>query len=195
MAGLIQAALADLLGADAAGGIGLDDPLISSGVNSTTAVALTSQLESSLGASLPPTLVFDYVTVKDLSAYLASTVAPAVAATPSPAPTAPAPTAVAAPPSAAAAGAGTAGVDAVQLVTQAVRQLIGGEAAVNPSAPLMSVGLNSTLAVALASSLEAAVGNPLPATLVSMDATSPPLSVGVCLLCSALASESRPDTL
>jgi hypothetical protein len=57
----------------------------------------------------------------------------------------------------------------VQLVTQAVRELIGPDAAVDPSVPLMSVGLNSTLAVALASSLEAAVGNPLPATLVSKD--------------------------
>jgi acyl carrier protein len=180
MAEVIKAALSDLLGTDAASSISLDDPLMSSGVNSTTAVALTTQLETSLSTSLPPTLVFDYVTIRDMSAYLASIVS--AEQTVSSAPAAPTGAATAgvlgAPvlsahyratgafstPVAAAAGPSAA---AVALVTECVQELIGGDAVLDPSAPLMSVGLNSTMAVGLASSLEAAVGNPVPPTLVS----------------------------
>jgi acyl carrier protein len=205
MAQLIKSAISDLIGAAAASSISLDDPLMSSGINSTAAVALTTQLESSLGTSLPPTLVFDYVTIRDMSSYLASTVAgptePAVDAAPS---TAAAPAAsswvvtaasaaapyagVAAPAAAAAAAAAAAGVmaspagasaAAVQMVTAAVQELLGEDAGaeLDPSAPLMSVGLNSTMAVALASTLEAAVGNPVPPTVVSREQVGTPLRV------------------
>jgi hypothetical protein len=59
---------------------------------------------------------------------------------------------------------------AMQLVTAAVQDVLGSassSSSLDPSAPLMSVGLNSTMAVTLAASIEAAVGNPVPATLVS----------------------------
>jgi len=174
---LIRSALQDLLGPDVAQGISLDDPLMSSGVNSTTAVALTTQLEGRLGTSLPPTLVFDYVTIRDMSAYLASTTpgaTPPATATATAAAVVPAsaravlPAAAGVVHSSAAASGG--GASAVQLVTQAVLDLLGtpAGAALDPSAPLMSVGLNSTMAVALAASLEAVVGRPLPPTLVSI---------------------------
>jgi acyl carrier protein len=190
MAQLIKSAISDLIGAAAASSISMDDPLMSSGINSTAAVALTTQLEASLGTSLPPTLVFDYVTIKDLSSYLASTVAgttePATdAASSTPAalagPLWAVPAAAAAAPGgetpaafvAAAVTASPAGASAaaVQLVTAAVQELLGGDAgaALDPSAPLMSVGLNSTMAVALASTLEAAVGSPVPPTVVSRE--------------------------
>lgn len=175
---LIRSALQDLLGPDVAQGISLDDPLMSSGVNSTTAVALTTQLEGSLGTSLPPTLVFDYVTIRDMSAYLASTApgaAEPAAATATAAPAVVPASARAVLPAAAAvvhspAAASGGGASAVQLVTQAVMDLLGtpAGAALDPSAPLMSVGLNSTMAVTLASAIEAAVGSPVPATLVSI---------------------------
>lgn len=69
--------------------------------------------------------------------------------------------------------AASARAGALQLVTDAVRDLLGSPAAggadtLDPAAPLMSVGLNSTLAVTLAASIEAAVGNPVPPTLVRM---------------------------
>lgn len=54
---LVSSAVADLLGSSAAAGIGRDEPLMQAGVNSTLAVQLTGQLESTLGASLPATLV------------------------------------------------------------------------------------------------------------------------------------------
>lgn len=59
---------------------------------------------------------------------------------------------------------------AMQLVTAAVQDVLGSggsSSSLDPSAPLMSAGLNSTMAVTLAASIEAAVGNPVPATLVS----------------------------
>jgi hypothetical protein len=68
----------------------------------------------------------------------------------------------------AAAQESTAHAAALQLVTAAVRELLGPDGApLDPTVPLMSAGLNSTLAVTLAASIEAAVGNPVPPTLVS----------------------------
>jgi hypothetical protein len=57
MASVVKEAIADLLGAAAAGGIGEDEPLMQAGVNSTLAVQLTGQLEDRVGVSLPATLV------------------------------------------------------------------------------------------------------------------------------------------
>jgi acyl carrier protein len=54
----VSAAVAELLGSSAAG-ISQDEPLMQAGVNSTLAVQLTGQLESTLGTSLPATLVRD----------------------------------------------------------------------------------------------------------------------------------------
>jgi hypothetical protein len=54
---LVAAAVADLLGSSAAAGISQDEPLMQAGVNSTLAVQLTGQLETTLGTSLPATLV------------------------------------------------------------------------------------------------------------------------------------------
>jgi hypothetical protein len=54
---LVSAAVAELLGSSAAAGISTDGPLMQAGVNSTLAVQLTGQLETTLGTSLPATLV------------------------------------------------------------------------------------------------------------------------------------------
>jgi hypothetical protein len=54
---LVSAAVAELLGSSAAAGISEDEPLMQAGVNSTLAVQLTGQLETTLGTSLPATLV------------------------------------------------------------------------------------------------------------------------------------------
>ena len=68
-----------------------------------------------------------------------------------------------------AAAAASAHAAALQLVTAAVQDVLGRDSSsgLDPSAPLMSAGLNSTMAVTLAASIEAAVGNAVPPTLVS----------------------------
>lgn len=148
MADLVAAAIGEVLGSDAAASIGLHDPLLSSGVNFTAAVAVTGRLEAALGVALPPTLVFDFPTISDMSEYLASN----YSATAEQAP--------------AAAGAGEREAAVAGLVAAAVQELLGGAEGVPPSEPLMSAGLNSTMAVALTGRLEAALGAPLPPTLV-----------------------------
>jgi hypothetical protein len=53
---LVASEVAALLGAGAPP-LGVDEPLMGAGVNSTLAVALTGRLEERLGVALPPTLV------------------------------------------------------------------------------------------------------------------------------------------
>eukprot|EP00878_Enallax_costatus_P026308 GHUV01028223.1.p1 GENE.GHUV01028223.1~~GHUV01028223.1.p1 ORF type:complete len:218 (-),score=64.44 GHUV01028223.1:574-1227(-) len=108
-------------------------------------------------ANTPCPQVFDYPSIRDMSEYLATnytqaTIAPAAAVQPS---------AQARPDDAAVTAAATA------LVAAAVQELLGAGRHIDPSAPLMTAGLNSTTAVALAASLETATGNTLPPTLVS----------------------------
>ena len=59
---------------------------------------------------------------------------------------------------------------ALQLVTAAVQDVLGPDSSrgLDPTAPLMSAGLNSTMAVSLAATIEAAVGTAVPPTLVSL---------------------------
>eukprot|EP00883_Tetradesmus_obliquus_P011533 jgi/Sobl393_1/4315/SZX67650.1 len=165
MAVVVKEAIAELLGAAAAGGIGEDEPLMQAGVNSTLAVQLTGQLEDRLGVSLPATLVFDYPSILELSEFLATT-CPEAVAPPTAAPQPAAATAAAA--AAAAAAPPDATATAVQLVAAAVAELLGSAAAGGISAdePLMQAGVNSTLAVQLTGQLEATLGTSLPATLV-----------------------------
>jgi len=124
MAALVLRALDDILGSDVAAGIDAEAPLMTSGVNSTAAVAVTGRLEAALGVSLPPTLVFDYPSIRDMSAFLSSNycaaVAPAAAA-------AAVPTAAAAPglPAAPPAAAAPAAARAVLIVGMAQR-MAGG---------------------------------------------------------------------
>lgn len=62
---------------------------------------------------------------------------------------------------------------ALQLVTAAVQDVLGPDSSrgLDPTAPLMSAGLNSTMAVSLAATIEAAVGTAVPPTLVSLGVT------------------------
>lgn len=70
----------------------------------------------------------------------------------------------------AAASAAAARTAAMRLVTAAVQDVLGPDSSrsLDPVAPLMSAGLNSTMAVTLAASIEAAVGKAVPPTLVSL---------------------------
>ncbi len=184
MANLISATLQDLLGPDIGAAILPDEPLMTSGVNSTTAVALTSRLEQALGVELPATLVFDYASIREMSEYLVSSyeaAAPAAAAAAAPVTfaTPAVPAAYTAAPSLPPAASATAPVAAASAPRDAVSRLVqaavadilgtssggGGAGAVSASMPLMAAGLTSTAAVQLTSSLEQALGTPLSATL------------------------------
>ena len=173
--------LAGLLGAEVAQQVPETEPIMSAGLTSSLAVQLVASLEDALGCSLPGTLVFDYPTIDEMAAFLATELASSAA----PASTPPPPTKRGwpSPPPFMQAPAGAAphprpGADApsrqqllsemVSLVLQEVGSLLGMEASAGLSAdaPLMSAGLTSSLAVQLVASLEAALGCELPGTLV-----------------------------
>lgn len=151
---LVRDVLGDLLGESATMRIDNASPLLAAGLTSTSAVALTGQLEQRLGVALPPTLVFDFPTIAEIGNHLAITWPRELAA---------------------AVGGGFTSRSgcsphdaAVSLVSATVTQLLGRTApagGLDPAAPLLTVGLDSTGAVALATALEAAVGASLPPTL------------------------------
>jgi acyl carrier protein len=151
---LVRDVLGDLLGESATTRIDNASPLLAAGLTSTSAVALTGQLEQRLGVALPPTLVFDFPTIAEIGNHLAITWPRELAA---------------------AVGGGFTSRSgcsphdaAVSLVSATVTQLLGRTApagGLDPAAPLLTVGLDSTGAVALATALEAAVGVSLPPTL------------------------------
>ena len=66
----------NILGLDPSFPIRPQQGLFDVGLNSLAAVELMNHLETSLGHSLPPTLVFDYPTIESLAEYLAKTVFP-----------------------------------------------------------------------------------------------------------------------
>lgn len=192
----IVAAIGSLLGEAVALGIGGDEPLMSAGLTSTLAVQLTQQLEASLGAELPGTLVFDYPSINEMAAFLAAELAgkvssansvpaasgavlPATVSTPpraaapsgraTLAKSAPKQVAPITPPASAPAIPTQLAAAGSALVLQQVMQLLGKSAAaadLTADVPLMSAGLTSTLAVQLTQQLEEAVGAELPGTLV-----------------------------
>ncbi|MEM9155414.1 MAG: type I polyketide synthase, partial [Cyanobacteria bacterium P01_F01_bin.33] len=68
--------IARVLGLASAEGIGPRDRLFDLGLDSLMAVELKNRMESSLGCSLRPTLMFDYPTVEALANYLVTEVLP-----------------------------------------------------------------------------------------------------------------------
>lgn len=109
-----------------------------------------------------PVQAFDHPSIDSIATFLTESDLLPAAFTAQPAPDVP--------PSATAATEAAARTAALQLVTAADQDLLGPDSSrgLDPSAPLMSAGLNSTMAVTLAASIEAAVGNPVPPTLVSL---------------------------
>lgn len=160
----ITAAVADVLGLQGAEAseLGLDNPLMDAGLSSTLAIQLTSQLESLLHRDLPGTLVFDYPTVRDIAAFVASLddTSPASSQLQSAEP------------------AATAGGDLTNLrqdslpQSQALKRLVAclvteitGDA-VDPNTPLMEAGLTSATAIQLTTALEETLATDLPGTLI-----------------------------
>lgn len=128
---------------------------------------LVSELEDRLGLRLPATLAFDHPTQDDIASFLQTLMPPTTTSPAPPAPLASASAAAAAPSPQQQRAAVSARVMA------AVREVLGlppsggagGSAAVAPDMPLTAAGLNSSAAVELTGSLEAAFGAQLPATL------------------------------
>jgi acyl carrier protein len=71
MVAQVQEAVASVLGTP----VGLDDPLMSAGLDSLGSVELRNSLEKQAGLELPSTLVFDYPTISALAAFLSSKLA------------------------------------------------------------------------------------------------------------------------
>ena len=160
----IATAVADVLGLQGAEAsqLSLDSPLMDAGLSSTLAIQLTSQLEALLHKDLPGTLVFDYPTVRDIAAFVASLddTSSACSRLQSAEP------------------AATAGGDLTSLrqdrlpQAQALKRLVAclvteitGDA-VDPNTPLMEAGLTSATAIQLTAALEETLGTDLPGTLV-----------------------------
>lgn len=162
---IILAAVADMLSLDdtEASTLSLDAPLMDAGLNSTLAIQLTSQLESLLHQDLPDTLVFDYPTVRDIAAFVASSHSNTTTAT------------------AIQSAEATAGSDQSKmsqsmtshadealvlegLVARLVTDITGD--AVDPSMPLMDAGLTFAAAIQLTTALEKTLGVDLSGTLI-----------------------------
>ncbi|MGE3272370.1 MAG: beta-ketoacyl reductase, partial [Chloroflexota bacterium] len=74
---LVQSTAAGILGFADAEKLDRTQGFFKQGMDSIMTVQLRSQLETSIGRSLPPTVAFEYPTVASLAAYLASEVLPA----------------------------------------------------------------------------------------------------------------------
>ena len=160
----IATAVADVLrlqGAESSE-LSLDNPLMDAGLSSALAIQLTSQLESLLHRDLPGTLVFDYPTVRDIAAFVASLDDTSSASSQLQS----------------AEPAATAGGDLTNLrqdsssQAQALRRLVASLVteitgdAVDPNTPLMETGLTSATAIQLTTALEETLATDLPGTLI-----------------------------
>jgi acyl carrier protein len=161
-----------------------DTPLLTAGLNSSSAVQLTSLLEQKLGVQLPATLIFDYPSVNSITEFLLQEDIQPPQEQPSPPPTShPASSVSPHLPRAAAGsqqqarpvapeqhlgilasqGPATSNLD---ILRAALVKVMDDGHRIPTTAPLLSAGLTSTAAVQLTGALEDVLGVSLPATLV-----------------------------
>ena len=157
---MVLDAITSLLGSEVAERIEGGDPLMAAGVTSTLAVQLTSALESAAGQDLPGTLVFDYPSLEELTAFLTAELHVNEPE----------------PPKKEAAEVPTTGI--ADAILASIKEVAGVEAANRAAGgdPLMTAGVTSTLAVQLVGALEASLGAELPGTLVFDYPTLPELT-------------------
>lgn len=144
--GEVSAVARSVLGRD----VPANEPLMAAGLDSLSSVEFRNTLEAKLGLQLPSTLIFDYPTIAAIAQLVASQKQPAEATL--------ATSSIAQP---------SAAEFAAKVLSQvaAVTQSILG-APVEPTAPLMSAGLDSLSSVEFRNSLESKLGLQLPSTLV-----------------------------
>ena len=190
----VLAALSGALDADIIAQLEAGEPFMASGVNSTLAVQVVGTLEDSLGVAVPGTVIFDYPTLDELVEFLAAELpggrnvavegpnnVPGIIPTVAPGARrgqrqvrrrgAGGPAIAGVEVLAAAAAPGPAAplhVDLSSMIASVCSVVADAlnEGEVDVDAPLMSMGVNSTMAVQLVSSLEAIAGEELPGTLV-----------------------------
>ena len=164
---IINAAVVDIQGLDGAEAqdLSLDSPLMDSGLTSTLAIQLTTQLELLLHKDLPGTLAFDYPTVRDMAAFVAS-LDDSSATVSSHRQTAAATTAaVSILPSDSQVSEVHSKAAVLQSIVNCLVADVIGEG-VDADTPLMDAGLNSAAAIQLTTALEETLAADLPGTLV-----------------------------
>ena len=162
VASVIQSLAREVAGSE----VDADAPLMEAGIDSLGAVELRSRLGSQLGVDdLPETLVFDFPTLRQLEAHLASRVATSGRETPGEIPPALLQLLSTLAGSQARGGAAASAVDVASVIQSLAREVAGSE--VDADAPLMEAGIDSLGAVELRSRLGSQLGvDDLPETLV-----------------------------
>ena len=160
-------ALKIVLDEDAVASIGKGEPFMASGVNSTLAVQVVSALEDALCVTIPGTAIFDYPTLDDMVAFLEEESRIQVEDTLES--RASKQTQVRQRNVVASKRTGVSAMQADKGLESMVADIIAeaiGASQPDMNAPLMSLGVNSTIAVQLVSNLEALAGQDLPGTLI-----------------------------
>lgn len=118
--------------------INIDDPLMDFGMTSSTALQLVESLQNIIQREVPPTLVFDYPTIRDIAEFIsANVVEPYLLKDPQ---------------------------NMRTIVKNCIYNIVKED--LNDSSPLLAAGLTSTGAVHLVSQLEEQLGYEIPGTLV-----------------------------
>eukprot|EP00889_Picochlorum_renovo_P006747 jgi/Picre1/33777/NNA_001256.t1 len=148
---LVMGTLSKMLQDDVVEQLSSGEPFMSAGVNSTMAVQLVEALQKNLGVIVPGTVIFDYPNLNDLVDYFEQELCLASDQMQESMRTA-------------------RGVSRIQgTVIQYMKTIIPDaifQGDPDVDAPLMSMGLNSTMAVQLVPSLATIVGEDLPRTLI-----------------------------
>lgn len=194
--GLVLGALAKMLQEDVVEQLSSGEPFMSAGVNSTMAVQVVGALEENLGISVPGTVIFDYPTLNELVEYFEKELSLESDQMPESMPTARGVSKVRV---FAKDSSNKGRISNVQMqgqVIESVKNIIS-EAIFedNPDvdAPLMSMGVNSTMAVQLVSSLEAIVGEDLPGTLLFDYPTIREISEYICSVSGQTLEYNAPE--
>lgn len=193
---LVLGALAQMLQEDVVEQLSSGEPFMSAGVNSTMAVQVVGTLEENLGISVPGTVIFDYPTLDELVEYFEKELSVASDQVEDSMPTVRGVSKVRAFAKVASNKGVVSNVQIQGQVIQSVKTIISEAITIdNPDvdAPLMSMGVNSTMAVQLVSSLEAIAGEDLPGTLLFDYPTIREISEYICSVSGQALEDIAPE--
>ena len=169
-------------------------PLMAAGLDSLSMVELRNALQIKLGLQLPTTLVFDYPTADDITAYITAQL-PATSAESVMDSQAQHGTVTAVPSTQQGFSVASASVPAQDL-TPLVQEVVGGLLGVTPAgdAPLMAAGLDSLGMVEVRNALQARLGLHLPSTLLFDHPSVDAISAFISQKLAAEASAAQDNT-